>query len=157
MYLRVLGTAVLNITLSLYILDHIRRVELVRSEPLRLSFSVVSWTAGPYLGIWLYANYGHAAPQIASIIGAVRAAHHVLVFAALRQSGDQGGAGAAGQPVGERRPLHGAAAPAACLDHRLRPLLLLVDLFHLCAAADDRGRPRQGGGRPADLRPATRF
>ena len=69
MYLRVLGTAVLNITLSLYILDHIRRVELVRSEPLRLIFSVVSWTAGPYLGIWLYANYGHAAPQIASIIG----------------------------------------------------------------------------------------
>jgi MFS family permease len=69
MYLRVLGTAVLNITLSLYILDRIRRVELVRSEPLRLSFSVVSWTAGPYLGIWLYANYGHAAPQIASIIG----------------------------------------------------------------------------------------
>jgi MFS family permease len=71
MYLRVLGTAVLNITLSLYILDHIRRVELVRSEPLRLSFSVVSWTAGPYLGIWLYANYGHAAPQIASIIGSI--------------------------------------------------------------------------------------
>ncbi|MBL8895814.1 MAG: MFS transporter [Rhizobiales bacterium] len=70
MYLRVLGTAVLNITLSLYILDHIRRADLVRSEPLRLTFSVVSWTAGPYLGIWLYANYGHAAPQIASIIGA---------------------------------------------------------------------------------------
>jgi len=70
MYLRVLGTAVLNITLSLYILDHIRRAELVRSEPLRLSYSVVSWTAGPYLGVWLYANYGHAAPQIAAIAGA---------------------------------------------------------------------------------------
>lgn len=71
MYLRVLGAAILNITLSVYILDHIRRTHLVRSEPLRLAFSTVSWTVGPYLGIYLYTQYGHVAPQAASIAGSL--------------------------------------------------------------------------------------
>ena len=35
MFFRLLGTACLHITLSLYILDHIRKQDLVRSEPLR--------------------------------------------------------------------------------------------------------------------------
>jgi MFS family permease len=67
MYLRNVGSATLNITLALYILDHIRRADLVRSEPLRLSFSTLSWTVGPFLGIWLYENHGHWAPQALSI------------------------------------------------------------------------------------------
>lgn len=37
--LRNLGAAIMNITLSLYILDHIRRNDLARAEPLRLSLS----------------------------------------------------------------------------------------------------------------------
>jgi MFS family permease len=68
---RVFGVACLNITTSLYILDHIRRHELVRSEPLRLSLSTASWTIGPTLGIWLYVQYGPWAPQAASIVCAV--------------------------------------------------------------------------------------
>lgn len=63
MLLRVLGAACLNITLSLYILDHIKRSELVRAEPLRLTLSTVSWTIGPYLGVWLYTSFGPWAPQ----------------------------------------------------------------------------------------------
>jgi MFS family permease len=66
--LRVFGVTCLNITTSLYILDHIRRHELVRSEPLRLSMSTASWTIGPALGIWLYTQWGPWAPQAASAL-----------------------------------------------------------------------------------------
>src|SRR5262245_48771549 len=67
MYLRNVGAATLNIALALYILDHIRKADLVRSEPLRLAFSTASWTIGPFLGVWLYENYGPWAPQFLSI------------------------------------------------------------------------------------------
>ncbi|WP_119273984.1 MFS transporter [Taklimakanibacter deserti] len=67
MYLRNVGAATLNIALALYILDHIRKVDLVRSEPLRLAFSAASWTIGPFLGVWLYETYGPWAPQLLCI------------------------------------------------------------------------------------------
>lgn len=70
MLLRNLGAAVLNITLQLYIMDHIRRADLARSEPLRMSLSTLSWTAGPALGVWLYVNYGPWAPQLLVIAAA---------------------------------------------------------------------------------------
>jgi len=70
MLLRNLGAAVLNITLQLYIMDHIRRADLARSEPLRLSLSTFSWTAGPALGVWLYVHYGPWAPQLLVIASA---------------------------------------------------------------------------------------
>jgi MFS family permease len=70
MFLRVFGTACLNITLSLYIMDHIRKPDLVRSEPLRLALSTASWTIGPYLGVILYSNYGVWSPFALSILAA---------------------------------------------------------------------------------------
>jgi MFS family permease len=71
MYFRNCGAAVLNVTLSLYILDHIRKSDLARTEPLRLSLSTVSWSAGPALGVWLYSLYGPWGPQVASILTAL--------------------------------------------------------------------------------------
>ncbi|QIG51284.1 MFS transporter [Nordella sp. HKS 07] len=71
MYLRNVGTATLNISLSLYILDHIRKADLVRSEPMRLTFSATSWTIGPFLGVWLYQTYGAWAPQALSIASSI--------------------------------------------------------------------------------------
>lgn len=71
MYLRNIGAATLNITLALYILDHIRKADLVRSEPLRLAFSTVSWTVGPFLGVWLYQNHGPWAPQLLCIAACI--------------------------------------------------------------------------------------
>lgn len=71
MVVRIFGAACLNITTSLYILDHIRRSDLVRSEPLRLSLSTVSWTVGPGLGVWLYTTYGVWAPQVFSACATV--------------------------------------------------------------------------------------
>jgi MFS family permease len=70
MFFRLFGTACLNITLSLYILDHIRKQDLVRSEPLRLALSTASWTVGPYLGVYLYARHGVWSPFVLSIVAA---------------------------------------------------------------------------------------
>jgi MFS family permease len=71
MYFRNCGAAILNVTLSLYILDHIKKADLAHTEPLRLSLSTVSWSAGPALGVWLYTAYGPWGPQLASIATAL--------------------------------------------------------------------------------------
>lgn len=71
MLMRNTGAAVMNITLSLYILDHIRRSDLARAEPLRLSLSTFSWMTGPALGVWLYVGFGPWGPQLAAIGAAV--------------------------------------------------------------------------------------
>ena len=70
MYFRNCGAAVMNITLSLYIMDHIKRTDLSRAEPIRLSLSTFSWMIGPASGVWLYTHYGSWGPQLASIAAA---------------------------------------------------------------------------------------
>ncbi len=69
--LRNIGAAIMNISLSLYILDHIRRNDLARAEPLRLSLSTFSWMTGPALGVWLYVSYGPWGPQLVAIAAAL--------------------------------------------------------------------------------------
>ena len=96
MLVRVFGTACLNITLSLYILDHIKRHDLVKAEPLRLSFSTFSWAVGPALGIWLYTRYGVWAPQAFSIFWTLIL---LLLFWYLRLSESQ-----IIQPAAGRKP-----------------------------------------------------
>ena len=71
MFLRNCGAGILNITLSLYIMDHIKKSDLARAEPLRLSLSTFSWMIGPAGGVWLYTQFGPWAPQLASIAVAV--------------------------------------------------------------------------------------
>ena len=71
MYLRNCSAAIMNITLSLYIMDHIKRTELARSEPVRLSLSTFSWMIGPASGVWLYTQYGAWGPQLASMAAAL--------------------------------------------------------------------------------------
>lgn len=75
MLMRNLGAAMMNITLQLYIMDHIRRSDLARAEPLRLSLSTFSWMAGPATGVWLYVHFGSWGPQLAAIAASV-----VLLF-----------------------------------------------------------------------------
>jgi MFS family permease len=67
-YLRNTGASLVNVTLQLYILDHIRKADLVRSEPIRLAVSTIAWTAGPWIGITLYDNYGSFAPQATAFV-----------------------------------------------------------------------------------------
>lgn len=58
MLCRVMGASALSITLNLYIMDHIRKTDFMRSESLRMAWSMVAWTCGPTLGIFLYAHFG---------------------------------------------------------------------------------------------------
>ncbi len=71
MYFRNCAAAIMNITLSLYILDNIKRSELAKTEPIRLSISTFSWMIGPASGVWLYTQYGAWGPQFASILASV--------------------------------------------------------------------------------------
>lgn len=83
MFFRNCGAAILNITLSLYIMDHIKKNDLARSEPLRLSLSTFSWMIGPAGGVWLYTQFGAWAPQLASIAVAMAL---LVLFWVLRLS-----------------------------------------------------------------------
>lgn len=64
MMARTFGTACLNIAISLYIMDFIRKEDFVRNDAVRLSLSTISWTFGPYIGIWLYEHYGPGATYL---------------------------------------------------------------------------------------------
>ncbi|HEX3064115.1 MAG TPA: MFS transporter [Dongiaceae bacterium] len=66
MVLRSVAAASLNITLSLYVLDYIRKRDLVRSEPLKLLMSAFSWTLGPSLGVYLYNQVGYGSAEMLS-------------------------------------------------------------------------------------------
>jgi len=81
MLLTSLAAASLNITLSLYVLDYIRKRDLVRSEPLKLLMSAFSWTLGPSLGVYLYKEIGHGS---AEMLSAGAAATQLVYFWYLR-------------------------------------------------------------------------
>lgn len=83
MFFRNCGAGILNITLSLYIMDHIKKSDLAHSEPLRLSLSTFSWMIGPAGGVWLYTQFGPWGPQLASIVVAIGL---LLLFWVLRLS-----------------------------------------------------------------------
>lgn len=57
MILRVIGTVALTVCLSLYIMDHIDRHDLVRSEPMRVFYSAGAWVLGPALGVYLATRF----------------------------------------------------------------------------------------------------
>ncbi|HSM40153.1 MAG TPA: MFS transporter [Afifellaceae bacterium] len=63
-FLRVFAASALAITLNLYIMDFIRKRELISSESLRMTLSTFSWTLGPGFGVWLYMRFGIAAPYL---------------------------------------------------------------------------------------------
>ena len=69
--MRNIGASITNVTLQLYILDHIRKSDLTRTEPMRLALSTIAWVVGPYSGVWLYQNLGPVAPQLAAIASAL--------------------------------------------------------------------------------------
>jgi MFS family permease len=67
MLARVMGASALAITLNLYIMDHIRKTEVMQAESLRMAWSMLGWTAGPTLGVFLYSRYGIVAPHLVVI------------------------------------------------------------------------------------------
>ena len=61
MALRGFGALCCNIALMLYIMDFVKKHELVRNDSQRMAVAMLGWTIGPYLGVWLYAHLGAAA------------------------------------------------------------------------------------------------
>lgn len=53
MLLRSFGGACANININLYLMDYVRKQDLVRAEPLKFGLSAMSWTAGPTVGVLL--------------------------------------------------------------------------------------------------------
>jgi MFS family permease len=62
MVLQVFAIACLEITLNLYVLDHIPRHELGQFEPMRVFYMSVAFTVGPWLGVYLVAHVARWAP-----------------------------------------------------------------------------------------------
>lgn len=93
MLFRAFAVAAVNIALTLYVLDYIRRKDLIHFEPLRLGLSTLSWTIGPVLGVWLYESVAVWAGEAISIVASailigyfwyLRMHEHPAVAAATR-------------------------------------------------------------------------
>ena len=75
MMMQAFAIACQDITLNLYVMDHIPRRELKNFEPLRLFFAGGSWSIGPLLGVYLaekvagWAPYALVAVIACSMIG----------------------------------------------------------------------------------------
>ena len=114
MFCRTAGAAMLNVTLSLYIMDNIGRRDLTRSEPLRLAILTLAWGFAPYLGVRLMETAGLWAPAILSLSASAALA---ALFWALRLA-EGGPIGAGRPPAPMRHPL--AAARRFAAQPRLR-------------------------------------
>lgn len=58
MFVRAIGAASCNITLNLYIMDYVKKQDLVRIEPLKYAASGIAWTSGPLVGVLLFEQAG---------------------------------------------------------------------------------------------------
>lgn len=68
---RVFGVAALTVCLNLYIMDHIARRDLIRSEPLKMFFAAGAWALGPSLGVYLWTRVAPWAPYALSAASAL--------------------------------------------------------------------------------------
>ena len=101
MFCRTAGAAMLNVTLSLYIMDNIGKRDLTRSEPLRLAISTLAWGIMPYVGVRMMEAFGLWAPAALSFAASVVL---VALFWTLRLA--EGGPIRAGRPPAPvRHPL----------------------------------------------------
>jgi MFS family permease len=64
-----IATVIMFVCFNAYILDYVERVSLGECETLRLFYSALAWTVGPFLGIWLM-NQWAPAPFILSALAA---------------------------------------------------------------------------------------
>jgi len=71
MVLQVFGVACLEISLSLYLMDHIRRQDMGRFEPMRLFYAAGVWALGPWLGVYLKDQVGDWVPFVLASAGAI--------------------------------------------------------------------------------------
>jgi len=75
------GASLFSNTLSLYIMEHITKSDLARSESTRLIWAGTAWLLGPFVGVLLRQSMGSTAPYVVSATLAVAA---LLYFWLLR-------------------------------------------------------------------------
>ncbi|WP_417432051.1 MFS transporter [Kiloniella sp.] len=63
------AVVILFVCFNAYVLDYVAKVELKRSETLRLFYSALAWSAGPAGGVWLL-QWWTPAPFLVSALGA---------------------------------------------------------------------------------------
>jgi MFS transporter, ACDE family, multidrug resistance protein len=68
MALHLFAAACIDVTLNIYLMEHVRRRDFGRYEPVRMFFLAFSWSVGPFLGVYLRNAVSPAAPFI---VGAV--------------------------------------------------------------------------------------
>ncbi|MEM8685871.1 MAG: MFS transporter [Pseudomonadota bacterium] len=79
--LQISATAMLEVTINLYLLDHIPRKELNTFEPRRLLWSGLAFAAGPWLGVYLHENVANG---LTYIVVTLTAALMLIAFWKLR-------------------------------------------------------------------------
>ncbi len=68
MALHLFAASCIDVTLNLYWMEHVRRQDFGRVEPVRMFFLAFSWSVGPFLGVYLRNTIDPAAPFL---VGAV--------------------------------------------------------------------------------------
>jgi len=101
--LNVFAIACIEIVLTLHVLDHIPRHELGRFEAVRIFYSALPWTLGPWLGVYLQENVAHWVPFVISACMAL------LLLTAFRTLGF------AGEPLARTAPRRRTLNPALYL------------------------------------------
>ena len=62
MALHLFAASCIDVTLNLYWMEHVRRQDFGRVEPVRMFFLAFSWSIGPFLGVYLRNTIDPAAP-----------------------------------------------------------------------------------------------
>ena len=68
MAMHLFAAACIDVSLNLYLMDHVRRQDFGRYEPIRMFFLAFSWAVGPFLGVVLRNSIDPAAPFIFGIV-----------------------------------------------------------------------------------------
>ena len=66
-----MATVIMFVCFNAYVLDYVERASLGESETLRLFYSGLAWTAGPFLGIWLMKQWTPAPFVLSAVAAAI--------------------------------------------------------------------------------------
>ncbi|MEM7562118.1 MAG: MFS transporter [Pseudomonadota bacterium] len=68
MALHLFAASCIDVTLNLYLMQHVPRQDFGRYEPVRMFFLAFAWSVGPFLGVYLRNAVNPAAPFIVGVV-----------------------------------------------------------------------------------------
>ena len=139
--LHFLSVAAIEVPLNFYILSEVPRRELTRFEPLRILCTVLAYTVGPWLGVFLESRVDHMLPFVLAIGSTVVTMWH-FGWLRLGDTGDAISAGPLVNPLRHVRRFLRAAEDAPRLGPRAGSLVLVDDVHGLYADLRRALRPR---------------